>query len=203
MVRSHRSLGSVIPSTSSPKTTATPPVGKVNFEVSELSDEQIHGLLHSLRVELHERALESDDPEVLGLEFLSSLNGKDVERPEILSGRFIALGGIIKYNPAGTKHHCVLYSITMPGADPFWAWEDHGTLAYSHSTRVGDMRQSVALHVAVDGMQLIRHTMKHDGERHHRLSEDVWDCVWAENGEGSLQVVKSKTNPRNLPVPNH
>jgi len=174
-----------------------------NVDVTEFSDEQIHGLLHALRKELHERAMASDDPEVLGIEFLSRLNGNDVAKPEIAGERFVALGGVIKYNPAGTKHQCVLYSVVMPGADPFWAWEDHGTLAYSQSARIAETRQSVAVHVAVDGMQFIKHTMKHDGERHVRLSEEAWDCVWAENGAGSLQIVRSKSTPRHLPMPNH
>jgi hypothetical protein len=189
--------------TSARKAAASSVSPATEFPVSELTDEQIHSLMNSLQVELHERAMASDDPEVLGLELLGELNGGDVDKPQIFAGKFVGLGGIIKYNPAATKHTCVLYSINMPGVDPFWAWEDHGTLAYSQSARISEMRHSVAVHVAVSGMQFIRHTMKHDGERHTRLSEDAWDCIWADNGEGQLQIVKSKSKPRNLPVPNH
>jgi len=210
MVRSHRILESegkpVVPTprASSDKVgTNSPKADGGDFNISELTDGQIHTLLYALQHELHERAMNSDDPEVLGIEFLGKLNGNDVEKPEVVGERFVAVGGIVKYNPAGTKHQCVLYSVTMPGAEPFWVWEDHGTLAYSQSSRVGEMRQSVALHVAIDGMQFIRHTMKHDGEKHTRISEDAWDCVWADDGAGKLQIVRSKSVPRNLPVSNH
>jgi hypothetical protein len=217
MVRSHRQIAAEgssepkIPASLAIKETQTEQKrdrgGEVSvngeFSISALSDGQIHDLLNKLRSELHKRAHESGDPEEFGLEVLGALNGGDVSRPEVSGGNVVALGGSIKYKASGTGHTCVLYSVNMPGVEPFWAWEDHGTLAYSQSARIGEMRHSVAVHVAVDGMQFIKHTMKHDGEKHKRISEDAWECSWGDNGEGELKIVKSKLTPRNLPVPNH
>ena len=171
------------------------------IDIKKLSDGQIGSLMVSLREEISSRAFGSGDPEVMGSEFLRESAGLVPEMPVALNNNIVAVGGLIKYNSSATRHTCTLYTIVAPGIEPFWAWEDEGTLLWSESPRVGDIKQSVALHAAVDGMRFTRHTMKWDGERHTRLSEESFDCVWSEDGK--LRIVRAANAPRGLPIPNH
>lgn len=171
------------------------------FDVSEFSDSQLQKMLSKINMEIHNRALDSGDPDVLGQNYMESLATSELGSPKILTDRLLALGGVIKYNGTGTRHTCSLYSVYVPGTEPFWAWEDNGFLEFSNSVRIGEHRYSASVLTAIHGMQFIRHNMKHDGERHKRISEEAYECVWEGN---KFRIVRSEVPPRNLPVPaNH
>jgi hypothetical protein len=137
----------------------------------------------------------------MGREYLQKIAGQMPTAPVALNNNMVAVSGLVKYNSSGTRHTCTLYTVVAPGIDPFWAWEDAGTLMWSESPRVADIKQSVAVHAAVDGMRFTKHSMKWDGERHTRLGEESFDCKWDDNGK--LRIVRAENAPRGLPIPNH
>lgn len=174
------------------------------IELSEFDDDQLRHIASAIRIEQKQRSIAEEEPDTLGMDYLERLGPKEPGAPEAVGKGLIALGGLIKYNSSGTRHTCNLFSVYIPGMDAFWAWEDGGTLAFSHSTKVGDVRQSVAVHTALSDMILIRHTMKHDGERHTRITERAWECYWGEDGNEPLSIIPARNYvAQTLPVPNH
>lgn len=169
-----------------------------------LSNDELRQLAMDILMVQKNRALESNDPVILAHEFLERV-GSEAAEPEVVGTSMIALPGHIQYGKS-ERHKCILYSVYIPGQEATWAWQtvsDATTLLHSESIRIGESRQSIAVHSAVQGMVVVQHRMNHDGERHKRISEMAWECYWGEDGTEPLQLIKARNYvAQSLPIPN-
>lgn len=185
-------------------------IAGVELNIKGLTDHQLVALTRQLMDERLQRAVETGDPDVLvalAMQEMFTSSGEPTP-PKILNADTVAIPGMIQYTSA-EKHTCRLYTVRAPnGGTEGWSWdEDNPTFVHGDSSRVDKSRRSVHLHLAIDGLVLIQHSMRWDGERHNRVGCRAWSItqqVDERTGELLLPILApiSDWTPSHLPPPN-
>lgn len=174
-------------------------------DLNSLSESQLRDIVAKAHSILLQRAVEEEDPDVLvgiAMEKLFTLGGEPKE-PYFVTDTIIGIPGMVR-DGRGEKHDCVLFTVQLPdGGAPTWLWEDSlPTYIHSDSAKIGGIRRTAALHMAIDDLEIARHDMSWDGERHIRKSSRAWTVQRdpEDNDKMVLVPVKSYT-PTHLPPP--
>ena len=120
------------------------------------------------------KAVEQSDPsECVRAVYATGFDGTTPRDP-FLVGDYLALTGYVRAL-GKTRHRCQLCTVRSPALTDMWAWDDDApSLVTSELSRMDDDKLSVSLHMPVEGMVVVRHTMTWDGTRHHRTSATAW-----------------------------
>lgn len=159
--------------------------------LSDLSNEDVAQLVGVGIDRLRQVAVESDDPEVLLNESMRHLFSSEggMAPPTMVAEGVVAIPSFVK-RTTGDRHKCSNATVLI-GEKETWAWDEHAeTYVNSGITSVGSNQRSIALHVAVPGLRIIRHVMNWDGQRHERLSTEcfVIGLEEKENGEAEYTI---------------
>jgi len=183
-------------------------MGTVPRRFGDFSHADLHAMVSGALGELLQRAVEDEDADVLverAMQEMFSGSG-DPKPPTMFTRNIIALAGTVQ-DTSAEKHACALWTVKLPSDEPpSWAWNDSiGTFVHSDSEKVGKLRRSVQLHVAVNDMVIAQHRMVHDGTRHQRIATKAWTVVTVEDATDDgfhmeLQPAENYT-PTHLPPP--
>lgn len=171
--------------------------------IAKVSTHDLEVLIADARAELtRRRSDEMPDLDVVVRAQMQRLAQNGVRAPQQVGPGMVALGGLI--TESGERHKCQLFTlIDSEGGAELWAWDDDmESLVHTDTSKVGQVRSSVAIHAVMPGTVMVRHRMAFDGQRHSRTSVTAWR-VSDIDASGGVRLVEIPWVATSLPPPHH
>lgn len=143
----------------------------MDIDFSEYTEDQLRSFSARAMAEILARSVRRADPEtLLTLADQKAFNMMgDPRSPfEIAPGIIAVPGNVV--DTSASKHTCNLSTICLPDdSEEVWSWnEEIQTFIIGDTSKVGKVRRSVNLQVAIDGLRINQHVMNWNGEMHIR-----------------------------------
>ncbi len=171
-----------------------------DVDLTALDDEELSTLINGAIAERSSRFQWSKDSDAIAQRMFQEIHGSGAGPGDpILVGESMVAFGTEVVESSGSKHSCIQFTILIgDGDDEYWPWEAD-TLLAEQTGRVARTARGAQVHQVVDGMKLIRHKMKWNGEFHERVDCKAWEIVLTDNGP--RLVPRYDWVARRLPTP--
>ena len=180
-----------------------------SLDLRSLSLADLHEVMSFCVQEIRERRLEDQDIDsIIDEAFQRCFTSEGIATmPAVINGFVAVPGSVATKNASGTKHECNLFTVRINDEDR-WSWDFADVIVENRTFTDGDLRKSIALYPAIDGMLIFGHDRKKSQKSGSRWPVHTYRAggvrslrlVMDSETEGHFDVAPS-IETRKLPMP--